>query len=300
MYEDFMVFITLVQLGSFTAVAKKLNTSQPTISRRITVLEEELGTQLLKRNSRHVEITNMGMVIYEKLAQQYELLNQSIQEIKQIHKTNQTRLRVALPPIVSFFIIINKLPEFLAANPNISLDLFFQRAPVDLVGQNIDIAINANMPTSQSVKIRLLTRYSFCLYASKKYIESYGQPTNFEELHSHTIVGLINPDDSINSNISAYNRNTGEVTQISNNSHRILSNDLLNVYQMMLNGQAICGGWDEIFENELTSGEIIKIMPNFTFGEFPLYLIRNCSTVSPAINKFTDFMLDCFKCKIVA
>ena len=247
MQEDLLIFVCLVEIGSFTATAKKYNTSQPTISRRIQALEDSLGVKLINRNSRNVEITPAGQKIYQKLAAFQSIIENTIEEVKNDAKQHKTRLRLALPPTLAFHHITNRIDEFLEQNPNVSLELFFQKTSVDMVGQNLDLAINVNVPASQVAKIKLIKKVKLHLYASKKYVDKYGAPNSLEELTQHTVIGIINPDNSIEKYINAYNLKTQETVPVINNQNRIMTNDALSTYPLVSNGSAIGGAWDDLF-----------------------------------------------------
>ncbi|HRG63769.1 MAG TPA: LysR family transcriptional regulator [Burkholderiales bacterium] len=295
MQEDLLIFVCLVEIGSFTATAKKYNTSQPTISRRIQALEDSLGVKLINRNSRNVEITPAGQKIYQKLAAFQSIIENTIEEVKNDAKQHKTRLRLALPPTLAFHHITNRIDEFLEQNPNVSLELFFQKTSVDMVGQNLDLAINVNVPASQVAKIKLIKKVKLHLYASKKYVDKYGAPNSLEELTQHTVIGIINPDNSIEKYINAYNLKTQETVPVINNQNRIMTNDALSTYPLVSNGSAIGGAWDDLFFEQLSSGEYVKILPDYAFGEVPFYLIRHSGRTLPIIDKLALFLESCFE-----
>ncbi len=295
MHEDLLIFVSLVEIGSFTGTAKKYATSQPTISRRIQALEDNLGVKLINRNSRNLEITPAGQKIYQRLANFQAILEDTIEEIKSDTKQNNVRLRVAFPPTLAFHHITNRLDEFLNENPNVSLELFFQKTSVDLVGQNLDLAVNINMPTSQIAKVKLIKKVKLQLFASKKYVEAFGKPKKIEDLTKHTVIGLINPDGSIDESLTAFNLKTGETIKVNNSLNRILTNDALSTYQLVAKGAAIGGAWDDLFFEQLANKEYIKILPEYAFGEVPFYLIRHAGKTLPALDKFTAFIESCFK-----
>lgn len=105
MYDDLLMFVKFVEIGSFVGTAKYYNTTQPTITRRMQALEDKLGYELLKRNSRSFEITDAGKKIYKNLAGCENIIENTLEEIQIELKHNKVRLRIALPPAISYHLI---------------------------------------------------------------------------------------------------------------------------------------------------------------------------------------------------
>ncbi len=295
LYDDLLMFIKLVNIGSFSQTAKFYNISQPTITRRIQALEQDLGTQLIKRNTRNLEITITGQRLYESLQGFKTSIDNIIQEITSSEGTFKERIRVALPPAISFYVISPYLGEFMYKNPNISLDIIYQRSSVDLVTQNLDLALNTNLPSSQVVKIKLLHRAYFQLYATKEYVRRFGLPQSMEELSRHTVIGMINSDDSIERILYAHHKVTGDQVALNNSSCRLLSNEGLNIHQIIRSGYAIGGLWDTLINDSQVNSNLIKVLPEYTFMEIPYYLIRDPEKKSPNLELVINFIEECFR-----
>jgi len=295
MYDDLLMFIKLATLGSFSQTAKYYNTSQPTITRRIQSLEQNLGIQLLKRNTRNFELTVAGHQLYESVRGYKLSIDSIIRNLRTSDGDLKERLRIALPPAMSFYVISPYIGKFMADNPNISLDIIYQRSAVDLVTQNLDLAVNANPPTSQVVKIKLLHKAYFQLYANKEYEKRFGLPKSIQELSSHTVIGMINSDDTVTKVLYANHMVTGEQIALDNHSCRILSNEGLNIHQIVNSGYAIGGLWDTLLYDEKANQNLIKVFPEYTFSEIPYYLIRDPENKSSSLETLIKFIEECFK-----
>ena len=294
MYDDLLMFVKLVTIGSFSQTAKYYATSQPTISRRIQSLESQLGIQLIKRNTRHLEITFFGRQLYERLQHYKTAIDNIVQELKSSEGTTNSRLRIALPPVLAFYVISPYIGEFMAQNLNLSLDIIYQRSPVDIVVQKLDLAVNANLPTSQVVKIKLLHKAYFQLYASNDYVKRYGLPETIEELAQHTVIGMINSDDSVDKTLYAQNKISGERVALNNRACRILCNEGLNIHQIVSGGHAIGGLWDTLINDDQVNSNLVMLLPEYTFSEIPYYLIRDPENKSASLALVIKFIEDCF------
>lgn len=293
MYDDLFMFTMLVRLGNFSLTAKYFNTSQPTITRRLQALEATLDLQLIKRNTRNLEITINGQQLYQKLQSFRHTIDSVIQEIK--GSEHRERLRIALPPAMSFYAISPYLGKFLAEHQNLSLDLVYQHNSVDMVAQNLDLAINVNLPVSQIVKIRLLHRAYFQLYASPQYIQRFGQPTQISDLEQHTVIGILNADNSSDKILYARHIVTGEQIALKNSHCRIRSNEGLNIHQIINSGYAIGGLLDTLLNSQDAKLDLIKLLPEYTFNETVYYLIRDPDNKSPSLDSVIKFIEACFQ-----
>lgn len=294
MYDDLLMFVKLVNIGSFSQTAKFFDTSQPTITRRMQALEQTLGIQLIKRNTRNLEITIAGQRLYDSLQGYKTSIDNIIQEIKSSQGNSKERIRIALPPSLSFYVISPFIGEFMYKNPNISLDIIYQRASVDLVTQNLDLAVNANPPTSQVVKIKLLHKAYFQLYATKEYEQRFGLPNEMNELSQHTVIGMINSDNSIDKILYAHHKISGEQVALNNGSCRILSNEGLNIHKIISSGYAIGGLWDTLINDARVNSNLIMVLPDYTFSEIPYFLIRDPEKKSPNLDIVIEFIEECF------
>ncbi len=294
MYDDLLMFIKLVSLGSFSQTAKDYNTSQPTITRRIQSLEQTLGIQLLKRNTRNIELTIAGHKLYESVRGYKFSIDNIIRNLRTSEGMLKERIRIALPPAMSFYVISPYIGEFLDKNPNISIDIVYQRSAVDLVTQNLDLAVNANPPSSQVAKIKLLHKAHFQLYASKEYVKRFGLPKTMEELANHTVIGMINSDDTVTKVLYANHIKTGEQIALDNQSCRILSNEGLNIHQIVNSGYAIGGLWDTLLLNDTANKDLVKVFPEYTFSEIPYFLIRDAENKSANLEALVKFIEECF------
>jgi len=295
MYDDIFMFVKLVQIGSFSALSRKLETTQATISRRIQNLETELGVALFHRNTRKLEITDIGKQIYEKFKEQESHLGSLLENIINSTQGIAGTLRVALPIAISRTIITPHLAKFLAAYPKVNLVSAFITGQIELVKEGFDIAVSIVLPKAQNNIVKLLHRFRIHLYVSNKYINKYGNITSLDDLSkNHTLrLGILAPDGSIIKEVMAHNRITGK-DQLVELNPRLCINNLLHAYEIAQSGEIIVAGWDSLLEQHIKSGEIVKILPEYSFGEIPCYLIRQSMETNALQGAFIDFIERCF------
>ncbi|MDZ7685910.1 MAG: LysR family transcriptional regulator [Gammaproteobacteria bacterium] len=134
------MFVRVVETGSFSAVARETNSTQPTISKNIAELESWLGAKLLNRSTRSLRLTETGTDYYERCVAILEDVEEAEQMVGQLQ--TQPRGTVRISAVVAFgrLHIVPRLEKLLAAYPDIRVDIRLNDRVVDLVEEGIDIA----------------------------------------------------------------------------------------------------------------------------------------------------------------
>jgi len=294
MFDDIMLYIKLVDMGSFSKLAKLLNISQPTISRRIKGLEGEVGMELLVRTTNNIRLTESGQLLYNKFKHHEQYLVNSLSEISQKAQDMYSTLRVALPSAISQEVITPYLSTFLEEYPNINLNISFVCGVVDPLQEGFDIAISTAMPKSLNNVVKLLHSIKVQLYASPTYFTSNPAINSLEEVFHQPIIGYLNENQMVNS-LSVKNLDSGLriATKIKNS--RLYVDNFFHVAEIAKAGTMLAAGWDSLFKNYLETGELVKILPNYSFSEIDCYLVRPSNECTPAQLAFGNFLEECFK-----
>ncbi len=180
-------FVRTVETGSFSAVARELNTTQPTISKQIAALEEYLDVQLLIRSTRKVGLTDEGMRFY----QHSQLVLTALAEAEASVGSRQIPsgvLRVNCSVSFGLMQILPRLKRFLDRYPDLKVDLTLSDYYIDLVEEGIDVAIrigNFHAPNLVSVPIgksRLVT------VAAAVYLQKFAAPQVPADLSEHNCI----------------------------------------------------------------------------------------------------------------
>lgn len=294
LYSNAQTFCRLIEIGSFSKVASKLGISQSTISRRISLLEENLGTTLLRRNTRSYELTEAGQKFYNAFTQQEDILKNTFHQFRSHSKeiNNPVTIRLSLPMGVINGILSPHIPEYLHRHPNISLLAFYQNREVDMIKENFDLAILRHVPKHQTLRIRKLYQCQFNLYCTPEYIARYGEPTSLDDLSAHLVLGAVHENNMVNTTIDV-TLPSGERILWKQSSRFMLNNNDPSL-RIGKSGHAIIAGIDPLYRDELAAGVLQKIMPDYSFATFEYYLVRTDSGLSPQIEEFIKFIEQCF------
>jgi len=293
LYVNAQTFCRVVEIGSYVAAAKKITLSQSTVSRRIVALENELGLQLIRRNTRNLEITEEGYNFYSLFIEHETRLNSSIENFKTDKSDGAICLRVAIPLGIATNVLSLKIAEYSYNHPNLTLQLFYQNREVDLIKETFDLVILRHIPKHQTLKIKKLYKTQLNLYCAPEYIRQFGEPTTLDELKNHHLVGAIADDNSPLINYEVIYK--GNEYLSFHYVPRILANSIDSALKIAKSGYAIVGGIDYIYQDELARGEIVKIMPDYKFATWEFYMARLSNNKNPVVEDFIQFIEQCFR-----
>lgn len=185
------MFMRISELGSFTRAAESLGAPKATLSQAIRQLEEEIGATLLYRTTRRVSLTHDGEAFYERCR---DLLSDVDELGSMFHAApgqETGRVRVDMPVSMAGSTIIPRLPEFLAANPGLSVELSCTDRMVDVVREGFDCVIRVGARTDSGLIARQLGVMEMANVASPAYLKVHGTPRKLEDLARHRMVHYV-------------------------------------------------------------------------------------------------------------
>lgn len=190
--NEIALFVEVVKAGSFAEASRRLRVPPNSISRRVRQLEEHLGTLLLRRSTRHLSLTEAGSQFFEMSATAVSQLLESSRCIMDQEGLPRGLLRIAAPANFFDFFLIEWIAEFLAIYPEVRAEFILSDASVDLVQNNIDVAlrvITGPRPDGTAWLLRIPSYWH--LVASPEYIDRRGTPSTLHALASHDCLPYI-------------------------------------------------------------------------------------------------------------
>ena len=149
-------YVRLVEVESFSQVARDLRVGQSTVSKWIAALEEEVGVPLLQRTTRSQRVTDAGQRFYERARSILDQYAEAIDDLRQRAPQVRGRLRVSVPAVFGHRHILPHLPAFLDAHPELEVELRFSDRYVNLVEEGVDVAVRVGLPVASSLTGRRL------------------------------------------------------------------------------------------------------------------------------------------------
>jgi DNA-binding transcriptional LysR family regulator len=184
-FEDLQTFAAVVETGSFTAAATRLDADKSSVSRRVSALESRLGAQLLRRTTRTLNLTDTGQAFYERSVRILADLEEAESAVALQHGDLKGRLRVALPLSFGILHMCTPIDAFNRRHPGVRFDLDFSDRRVDLLQEGIDVAIRIGHLSDSALIARRLFNGRTIVCASPDYLEKNGTPAKPSELAQH-------------------------------------------------------------------------------------------------------------------
>ncbi|MCK9989469.1 MAG: hypothetical protein RugAbin2_00483 [Rugosibacter sp.] len=190
--NDLLIFARVAEAGSFSLAAQRIGLPKSTVSRRISLLENQLGERLMLRTTRRLTLTEFGQQLLEHARQvvaEVEAVG-ALSEFRQARPSG--RLRVSMPSDFATMLLADMLAAFIARHPAVSLELDLSPRRVDLLGENFDLAIRmGDLPDDALLAARRIAVFQGGLYAAPAYLAGRGDPRSPNELFQHDALRLL-------------------------------------------------------------------------------------------------------------
>src|ERR1700678_777457 len=189
--DAMQAFVRVVEKGSFSAVAKERGIGQPAVSKQISALEEELGTELIHRTSRSASLTEAGRDFYESASRILDDLENATSRIGRGQTAPKGLIRLTVPPTFARLHMVSKLPAFFAAYPDMAVEMGASESPTTIIEEGFDLAIHSGDLPDSSLVARKLGQTMTVLVATPQYVSRHGVPESPEDINRFRSVVLV-------------------------------------------------------------------------------------------------------------
>ncbi|KQB96987.1 LysR family transcriptional regulator [Loktanella sp. 1ANDIMAR09] len=188
-WNQIRAFWATAEEGSLSAAARALSSTQPTIGRQVTALEEELGVTLFERSGRSLIITSAGQDLLEHV----KAMGDAASRVSMVASGQSQDVAGKVTITASEFFAVGLLPEILkrlqTEAPGIEIEVVASDRLEDLMRRDADIAIRHVRPDQPDLIARRLTNFTASFYAASDYITANGRPERVDELAGHRFIG---------------------------------------------------------------------------------------------------------------
>lgn len=188
--NDIAVFAAVAQLGSFSGAARALSMPVSTVSRKVATLEAQLGVTLLQRTTRKLTLTTQGRDYIDQCSEPLQHLYDAERVLTDTQRRPAGPLRISVPVILSDSAFLEFLSDFAKRYPEIRIDLHITNQLLDLIAENIDVAVRFGALKSSSVVARKLGLTVRHVVASPAYLAGRRLPRDPADLAAHRCVLL--------------------------------------------------------------------------------------------------------------
>ena len=258
------VFSKVVDSGGFSAAGRRLNMSTTMVSNHVQALEDRLGARLLNRTTRKVSLTEVGRAYYDRCIQILADIEQADDVAGALQSTPRGTLRVyTATHIVQF--VAPVITEFLAAYPDVKVDLSMGERTIDLIEEGFDVAIRLTPPPDSSLIVRSLATWRHVLCCSQAYIEKLGRPEQLSDLAERNCLRHVNyPYDEWR-----FVDRKGAPASV-RVSGRLISNSGETLRRAALEGVGIVLAPGFLLHDDLESGRLVRLLPEYRPVEFSM------------------------------
>jgi DNA-binding transcriptional LysR family regulator len=290
---DMMLFVQVVDMKSFSAVADKLDMSKSVVSKRITRLETHLGVRLLNRSTRKLSLTDAGHSLYEHCSHLYADAMNAEHAVSKTQSQARGTLRISAPTGIGNKYISPIVSEFVQEYSDLKIDLVLGQATQDLIGDQFDIAIRFwEQPSSSLIAKKLVTK-GMTICASKAYLKKRGIPKTPEELLDHNC--LIHSSQPYKGEWSFNYK--GETKRVSVDGN-FRSNSSLALRTAAKNNLGIAMLPEFLAYSSIKKKKLVSILDDYSpkdMSIYAMYLSRD--HLPPKIRLFIDFLVKKFNQK---
>lgn len=289
--NDTLIFVKVVEHGSFISAAKALRLPKTTVSRKVQELETRLGAQLLHRTTRKLGLTEAGNVYFEHSQRIARELEDAESAVGQLQGGPRGWLRITAPYSIGVTWIAPLLGEFHARYPEVRVEMLLSNEPLDLIAKEIDVALRAgNLPDS-NLAARRLSVFRTQVYASPLYLERHGEPLHPDDLQHHRALAM-----------QKYRRNGGSYAWTLSDGKRtgdfaidpiLVANDPDALRGALLCGEGLMLNAGVAVKAFAEMGHLRRVLASWTGPEFEFNAVFPRGQVqSPKVRAFVDFLVE--------
>jgi DNA-binding transcriptional LysR family regulator len=182
---DLALFARVVEARSFTGAAELSGIAKSAVSRRISLLEQRLGVQLLRRTTRSLSVTTEGARLYEHCSRLLSSARAAEESVAGASTSLAGIVRINAPVTFSQMHLVRPLAEFLKKHPEVTVDLVTDDRLVDVVDSGFDVVVRISRLSDASFVARRLASDHLVVVGSPAYLETHGRPLRPEDLVHH-------------------------------------------------------------------------------------------------------------------
>jgi LysR family transcriptional regulator for bpeEF and oprC len=287
------VFRWVVDLGSFSRAADRLDLSKATVTAHVAAIENRLGVRLLNRTTRKLSLTEDGSAYLEHVRRVLADVQETEDMLSNARGTPRGRLRVDMPVTLGRQHIVPALPRFAAQYPDIEVVATLDDRRIDLVEEGVDVALRMGALEDSSFIAKRIYSSGYVVCASPDYLAIHGTPATPEDLVAHRCLGF-------------YNAATRRVIEwpFERNGERfsLVPRGMLTVsnaealVDAALGGAGIICTLEMIVSRQLASGELVPVLEDVrTSLQVAISAIYPQNRhLSPKVRVFVDFVAGLF------
>jgi DNA-binding transcriptional LysR family regulator len=279
-------FVVVVDTGSFSAAARRLNVGQPAVSKMVAQLEDRLGVKLLLRTTRGLTATEAGLNYYERARRSIEEADEAELSARTAGSSLTGRLRICAAVTFARIHLIPRLPEFLARHPELEMDVVLDDRNIDLVQEGIDVALRMERLVDSTLTARRIASCPHAVLATPSYFARSGEPAKPGDLAGHEAVIY---DQRGGGPAWTFQRDGAQIAVTLKGRLRVSAAEGLRAAVLANAGLAIVSEW--MFAPEIADGTVKVVLKDWELPRIDLWAVSPAGrTATVKARTFTEFV----------
>ena len=288
--NEMEAFVAVVEAGNFSSAARALHLTPSAVSKQMARLETRLQVQLIHRNTRQLRLTDAGRAYFDRCRTILDEIRQLETDLIEYNGQPQGVVRLSLSPGLAHTRVLPRLNELYSRHPGISVELHLSDEFVNVVRDDVDIALRLASLQDSSLVARKLTSQVRLICAAPSYLERHGSPETPDDLSRHncltvSVQGSLNRWDFVGPD--------GEYTlQVKGN---LCASDMLCLFNAGVAGLGLVRLSNLISIDALLDGTLVPVLVPYTSNStVPLYALTPSRRMSPKVRATVDFLAEVF------
>ncbi|UXZ34922.1 LysR family transcriptional regulator [Cupriavidus gilardii] len=261
-------FVGVIEAGSFSAAARRLNLGQPAVSKSIAQLEERLGTRLLLRSTRGLTPTDAGQRFYEHAKRAIEEADEAEQAARDSSEGLSGRLRVSAAVTFARLHILPGLKTFMDRHPQLEIDIALDDRNIDLLEEGTDVALRMGMLDDSSMTARRIARSPRLVVGTPRYFAQAGVPRTPADLSGHQAIVYSQRGGGES---WSFRQGSTEVAVVVSGRVRVSAAEGIRTAVLADMGLAVASRW--MFAPEVEQGVVQTVLNDWTLPPIDLWAV---------------------------
>lgn len=287
-------FVQVVDHGGFAPAGRALGMPKSKLSRRIALLEEELGVRLIQRSTRHFSVTELGKTYYTHCKAMLVEAEAAAEAIAITRGEPRGVVRVSCPVALLDARVGSMIADFMREQPRVEVHLDATNRRVDVVSEALDVAIRVRPPPLEDsdLVMRVLGERSQCLVASPRLLEQFGTPAVPADLP-----GLPSLDLGVPQNEHVWHlRGPNDAQASIRHRPRLITRGMLTLREAALAGVGIVQLPTMMIKDHFARGELVQLVPQWAPRPEIIHAVfASRRGLLPSVRALIDFLIDRFK-----
>ena len=281
-----VMFNQVIRAGSFSRAALDLNVTKSTISKKVRELESQLGATLIKRTTRSLQLTEMGRQFHEHCSRALNEIKEATDAAQASGGEPRGHLRVTAPGDFATKILSPLLADFLKSYPQISVEMVLTDRTLNLVNDNIDVAIRLGQLADSNLRAKKVGRDVFQLCASPQYLKKAPPLKEPADLKNHQcLVFAPKPE------MSVWKLRSEKVKFSYEPDPRFFANNVMSVAALVVAGAGVALLPTSNLRSEIANDEIKIVLPDWSMEDAPIHLVyQKLMFTPPKVQVFNAYM----------